>query len=108
MPLEDESQRKATILVPREHPAIPGHFPGNPVVPAVLILHELILATRCWLGPDQGIHRLEQAKFLAPLRPDEEAVIELARRGDAVHFSVHRGPVVIAKGAFGLEPASGS
>lgn len=108
MPLEDQSQRKATILVPRDHPAIPGHFPGNSVVPAVLILHELVLATRRWLGHDLSIRRLEHAKFITPLRPGEEALIELARSGDSVKFSVRRGQVVIAKGAFGLEPLSAS
>jgi 3-hydroxymyristoyl/3-hydroxydecanoyl-(acyl carrier protein) dehydratase len=104
MPPEDESQRKAAILVPPDHPAIAGHFPGNPVVPAVLILHELILAARRWLGHELSIRRLHHAKFLAPLRPGEEAAIELSRSGDGLRFSVFRGQVLIAKGAFGLEP----
>jgi 3-hydroxyacyl-[acyl-carrier-protein] dehydratase len=108
MPPEDEDQYTATILVPSDHPAIAGHFPGNPVVPGVLILQELIAATRRWLGGDIRIRRLRQAKFLAPLRPGEKAVIDLARAGDSLRFSVRRGSVVIAKGAFGIEPQSAS
>jgi 3-hydroxyacyl-[acyl-carrier-protein] dehydratase len=105
MPPEDESPFTATILVSLDHPAIPGHFPGNPVVPGVLILNELIEAASRWLGPDVRIRRLRQAKFLTPLRPGEEAVIELARIGRSLQFNVRRGPLVIAKGAFGIEPS---
>ena len=32
------------ITIPQDHPAIPGHFPGNPVVPGVIILQEVIKA----------------------------------------------------------------
>lgn len=108
MPPEDEDRFTATILVRSDHPAIPGHFPDNPVVPGVLILQELIEATSCWLGSDIRVHRLQQAKFLAPLRPGEEAVIDLARTGRSLQFSVRRGAVVIAKGAFWIEPQSAS
>ncbi len=105
---EDDERLTATILVPLDHPAIPGHFPGDPVVPAVLILEELLLAAGRWLGADAGIHRLRQAKFLAPLRPGEEAVIDLTRCGNSLQFSVCRGTDVIAKGAFGIEAQSAS
>jgi 3-hydroxymyristoyl/3-hydroxydecanoyl-(acyl carrier protein) dehydratase len=105
---EDDERFTATILVPLDHPAIPGHFPGDPVVPGVLILEELLLATGRWLGTAADIRRLQQAKFLAPLRPGEEAVIDLARRGHSLQFSVRRGTDVIAKGAFGIEAQSAS
>lgn len=108
MPPEDEERFTATILVPSGHPAIAGHFPGNPVVPGVLILEELILATNRWLGEDIRIRRLQQAKFLAPLRPGEEAVIVLARTGGSLRFSVRRGSVVIAAGALGIEARGAS
>lgn len=105
---EDAGRHEAAILVPPDHPAIPGHFPGNPVVPAVLILHEIILAGSRWLGNETGIRRLRHAKFIAPLQPGEQAAIELDRSGDTLAFSVRRGPVLVAKGAFGLEPPSAS
>jgi len=106
MPPEDQGRFTARILISPDHPAIPGHFPGNPVVPGVLILDETIAATARWLGRDVSLRRLQQAKFLAPLRPGEEAVIDLARIGDSLQFSVRRGPVVIAKGAFRIGPPS--
>ncbi len=105
---EDDERFTATIVVPSDHPAIPGHFPGDPLVPGVLILEELLLATGRWLGADASVHRLHQAKFLAPLRPGEEAVIDLTRSGSSLQFSVRRGTVVIAKGAFGIEAPSAS
>jgi len=50
-------------FVPEDHPAFPGHFPGHPVVPAVLILEAVIE-----VAPVQvtGVH---SAKFLRPLAP---------------------------------------
>lgn len=55
----DEPQR-----VPAAHPALAGHFPGNPVVPAVLILERVVASAP---GPVTGVR---SAKFLRPLAPD--------------------------------------
>jgi 3-hydroxymyristoyl/3-hydroxydecanoyl-(acyl carrier protein) dehydratase len=104
MPPEDGNQRKSKLLVPRDHPALPGHFPGNPVVPGVLILHEVIVAISEWLGHEVEVRCVPQAKFLAALRPGEEAVMELSHHGGTVSFNVLRGQTIIAKGTLGLEP----
>jgi len=34
------------ITIRRDHPSLPGHFPGNPVVPGVVILEEVLEAIR--------------------------------------------------------------
>jgi len=62
--------------IPASHPALPGHFPGHPVVPGVVILSEVwdaLLANakrplRCTGWPN--------VKFLAPLSPEEPFTIE--------------------------------
>jgi 3-hydroxyacyl-[acyl-carrier-protein] dehydratase len=90
----------ATFRVPAQHPALAGHFPGNPVVPGVLILDAVISAAQAWLGPDLAIERLSYAKFLAPLKPDEAAQIELVLRAPRLEFLVNCGSTAIAKGAF--------
>ncbi len=52
------------------HPALPGHFPGHPVVPGVVILEELRLAL-AEQHAGQRIKRIVQCKFLQPLLPGQ-------------------------------------
>jgi 3-hydroxyacyl-[acyl-carrier-protein] dehydratase len=98
--VDTQTRQAATFSVPAWHPALAGHFPGNPIVPGVLILDAVISAAQAWLGADFGIDRLSFAKFLAPLYPDETARIELVLHAPRLEFSVHRGSTAIAKGAF--------
>ncbi|MEY2920367.1 MAG: hypothetical protein RL261_1672 [Pseudomonadota bacterium] len=88
----------ATLRVPAQHPALAGHFPGNPIVPGVVILDAVICAAEAWLDDRFRLAGLSQAKFLAPLKPDEAARIELQLREPLLDFAVYRGQDTIAKG----------
>jgi 3-hydroxymyristoyl/3-hydroxydecanoyl-(acyl carrier protein) dehydratase len=80
------------------HPALAGHFPGNPVVPGVVLLERVAAAWRAWRG--ERMTRLD-AKFVQPLLPDQEAAIELHGEGARVRFSVMRADgVALARGTF--------
>jgi 3-hydroxyacyl-[acyl-carrier-protein] dehydratase len=92
----------ATFRVPAQHPALAGHFPGNPIVPGVMVLDAVISAAQAWLGEDLAIGRLSYAKFLAPIKPDETAQIDLLLHSPRLEFSVCRGSTAIAKGAFDI------
>ncbi len=84
--------------VPHAHPALPGHFPGNPVVPGVLVLDQVLLLLEQFHQPLAGL-RLPQVKFLQPLLPGQQARVELSVRGPASwHFQVVRGDVVLVTG----------
>jgi 3-hydroxymyristoyl/3-hydroxydecanoyl-(acyl carrier protein) dehydratase len=69
-----------------DHPALPGHFPGRPVVPGVLLLDAVMEAVRAsGAGEPAGVFR---AKFPAPVLPGEEVEITLAPRdGGRVGFT---------------------
>ena len=61
--------RAGQFVVPPEHPCLPGHFPGRPVVPGVLLLDEaLALLQPCVPGLVTGV---SSAKFLHPVAPGE-------------------------------------
>ena len=98
MTADAQARHSATLCVPAKHPALAGHFPGNPIVPGVVILDAVISAAEAWLGGDFHVHGLSHAKFLSPLQPDEAARIELALRGPLLEFAVYRGEATIAKG----------
>ena len=65
--------------IPATHASLPGHFPGAPIVPAVVIVDEINAALTEWRHDYQtvGINTL---KFLAPLKPDQSFVISLSAR----------------------------
>jgi hypothetical protein len=63
-----------------------------------LILDAVISAAEAWLGAGFHVHGLSHAKFIAPLRPNEAARIELVLRGPLLEFAVYRGNTTIAKG----------
>lgn len=67
--------------VPADHPCLAGHFPGNPVVPAVVLLEQVLTAVHAWRGPHWQLRRLRTAKFLLPLRPDQRFEIVLRMAG---------------------------
>lgn len=64
------------FTIAEDHPSLPGHFPGRPVVPGVLLLDRVLEAIEIEHGAI-GPLRLPQVKFLQPLLPGEQARVEL-------------------------------
>jgi len=85
------------------HSALPGHFPGRPVVPGVVVLDRVLAAIEAAHGP-LGPLRLPQVKFVRPLLPGEAARIELEALDTAVdaaprwRFRVLHGDATVATG----------
>ncbi len=63
------------IVIPANHPALAGHFPGQPVVPAVVML-EAVLAEIRTRG-DFVLRSIPAGKFLQPVLPDERVELRL-------------------------------
>lgn len=59
------------FAVPAGHPSLTGHFPGNPVVPGVLVL-DCVMDALHRAGGMQVVH-LQRVKFVSALRPGETA-----------------------------------
>lgn len=92
---------RRTFVVPGTHACLPGHFPGRPLVPGVVILDRVVAAIEAEHGP-VGAMRLPQVKFVQPLAPDEtaEITLEAAPVGDDTRwrFRVERAGVLLASG----------
>lgn len=63
--------------IAHDHPSLPGHFPGRPLVPGVVVLDRVLAAIEAAHGQPLGILTLPQVKFMQPLLPGETATIEL-------------------------------
>ena len=80
-----------------DHPALPGHFPGHPLVPGVILLEQVAMALRTWRG--QRLARVMDAKFVAPLLPAETAFVRLKQAAaERLRFEIFRGETLLARG----------
>ncbi len=106
--LTDDSLR-ARFNFPPTLPMFAGHFPGHPLVPGVV---EVALARFALERARDARYRLvevTQAKFTAPLGPDEDILLEgtLRAEGSRLKLSAHltRGGDPAASLRLVLEPA---
>ncbi|MBC7990069.1 MAG: hypothetical protein H7Y19_10875 [Luteimonas sp.] len=83
--------------IPADHPSLPGHFPGRPIVPGVVLLDRVLEAIESRHGP-LGALRLPQVKFVQPLLPGETACIDLDGVAPRWRFRVTRGETLLASG----------
>jgi 3-hydroxymyristoyl/3-hydroxydecanoyl-(acyl carrier protein) dehydratase len=81
-----------------EHPSLPGHFPGRPIVPGVVLLDRVLDAIEAAHGAPVAALRLPQVKFVQPLLPGEAAEVLLEGDWPRWRFRVLRGDTLLASG----------
>jgi len=100
--------RQVSFVVPANHPALPGHFPGTPVVPGVVVLDHVLQAAESWQRASLHVRGLKQVKFHSPLLPDQRADVSLELGAETLTFRVSRADQPVAQGIFvvaGVSPA---
>lgn len=97
----DALSQGGRYVVGNDHPAFPGHFPGQPVLPGVALL-ALVMRTldsepelQARLG---AVPQINNVKFISPVLPDTELQVQLQPQGSGVGFAVMRGDSAVAKG----------
>ena len=86
------------FMIPADHPSLPGHVPGRPLVPGVVVLDRVLEAIESHDGTLPAGLRLPQVKFLQPLLPGEAARVEIDGVAPRWRFRVLRGDVLLASG----------
>jgi uncharacterized membrane protein len=99
---EPDSVAEREFMVPADHPAFAGHFPGRPVLPAVVLLDTVLETARDCFGGQLAVSGLPRAKFMSPLAPGDRGTIRLRRSATALEFEVRRGPERVAQGLLQL------
>jgi 3-hydroxyacyl-[acyl-carrier-protein] dehydratase len=79
-----------TLDIPENHPSFAGHFPGQPILPGVLLLQRVMSFAEATLQRPLAQYSIHNAKFLAPVLPQDSVRITL----DAVNegefkFTLH-------------------
>lgn len=82
-----------SVLIPADHPAFVGHFPGNPILPGVALLDIVVTA----YGAD--IFGISIAKFLNIVAPGDTLSIDISNHENGrAKFAVKRGMDLICEG----------
>ncbi|MBV8167788.1 MAG: AMP-binding protein [Alphaproteobacteria bacterium] len=98
-------ETSVTVVFDADHPALPGHFPGRPLVPGVVLLDAIVREARdaFELGPLAGI---AQAKFRHAVPPGAATEVALRRLAAArVGYQVRLNGQVVATGELGFADA---
>jgi len=93
---------ETTFVVPPDHPAFAGHFPGRPIVPGVLLLDAAVHAVQQGIP---GACHIGAAKFLSPVGPGETLTLSCTPgAGDSTHFEIRSGARKVATGTLVPQP----
>ena len=86
------------FTVQADHPSLQGHFPGNPVVPGVVILNEIVRRVEQTFM-SQTVAGINYIKFIKPLRSDIEVELRFDEgKTGVVSFACEGNESVIVKG----------
>lgn len=95
-------------VIATDHPALAGHFPGDPIVPGALILDEVMGAVEECRGFTR-LKRVVSLKFTSPLRPGEVFSVALNETDDAhIDFECSSEGRTLASGRLVVEPGQGA
>jgi hypothetical protein len=84
-----------------DHPAFAGHFPGQPVLPGVVLMTLVMEALEQRPGLRArlaGAPCIEQLKFVAPVGPGARVRVALREQGRGIDFELHDDDRLVAHG----------
>lgn len=84
--------------IPRDHPAFDGHFPGEPVLPGVVLLAEALARIEADTGIPADGWTLENGKFHGVVGPGACLAVVHRPHGEGRRFEVHDQDRLVASG----------
>ncbi len=89
--------------IPVDHPSLQGHFPGNPVIPGVVII-EKVLRSISQARPSNS-YKIVMAKFLQPLIPPATLAVHIYENTEnKFKFKATSKAHIIASGIIEIRP----
>lgn len=82
----------AWLRIAPDHPALAGHFPGDPIVPGALLLDEVLHS----IDPQSAHWRISSVKFHRIVRPAETLRLDCRREpGGQLRLEVRAGAALV-------------
>jgi len=85
---ENRLQITATCVFPPSFSGFKGHFPGNPILPAIVQLATVRHITENIIGIDLTPHSYTKTKFRGMVKPDQEIIFRITVTTSDIH---HKG-----------------
>jgi 3-hydroxymyristoyl/3-hydroxydecanoyl-(acyl carrier protein) dehydratase len=93
------------LEISRGHPAYEGHFPGNPILPGVVLLSEALAAIEAATGRAPHQWTVSHCKFPNPVAPGTELTLaHKATASGGVLFEIRAAQGVVASGTLMPRP----
>jgi len=78
----------ALLRLAADHPSTRGHFPGDPIVPAAVLLDEILAAIERVCARPASVLVVKWAKFIRPVRPGDALALEFTEAaGGDIRFN---------------------
>jgi 3-hydroxymyristoyl/3-hydroxydecanoyl-(acyl carrier protein) dehydratase len=83
---------EALVDVPAESPWFSGHFPGEPILPGIALVHlvkETITQEAQKKGEQLQFHALKRVRFTQPVRPGDKLSVNISAENTGVEILFH-------------------
>ena len=96
------------VSVPKDHPSLPGHFPGRPIVPGVVLLDLTFDAIRTALAQPVELVSIVSAKFMQAVAPQARVDVHVKITPDEregfmkARFTLSHAQAPVVEGSFML------
>jgi 3-hydroxyacyl-[acyl-carrier-protein] dehydratase len=77
---DDNGTLEGRYLFPENFSGFAGHFPGHPILPAIVEIMLVVALVGAASGCPQRLVAVEDAKFLSPVSPDQEILVRCRPR----------------------------
>jgi 3-hydroxyacyl-[acyl-carrier-protein] dehydratase len=77
---DENGSFQGRYLFPENFSGFAGHFPGHPILPAIVEIMTVIHLAGEYLGCRQRLIGVEDAKFLTPVLPNQELLVRCRPR----------------------------
>ncbi len=97
----NEAAIRRTLQIASNHPAFEGHFPGQPILPGVAVLAEVLEAARIEPALSASIGttpRLSVVKFSGAVRPGAALALEFVLGARALAWRIDDAGRIVASG----------
>ncbi len=84
------------FVVPADHPSLPGHFPGQPIVPGVVLLDHVLELV---LGAGRRAVALPGVRFIAAVHPNETIEVTATAAAGRIGFAATRDGETVMHGS---------